>query len=33
MPLLSAYIFRRSADAFRVSSQGQQSRIHLHFDH
>jgi xanthine permease XanP len=33
MPLLSAYIFRRSADAFRVSSQGQRSRIHLHFDH
>ena len=33
MPLLSAYIFRRSADAFRVSSHGQRSRVHLHFDH
>jgi NCS2 family nucleobase:cation symporter-2 len=33
MPILSAYIFRRSADAFRVSSQGQRSQVHLHFDH
>jgi hypothetical protein len=33
MPLLSAYIVRRSADAFRISSYGQQSRVHLHFDH
>jgi NCS2 family nucleobase:cation symporter-2 len=33
MPLLSAYIFRRSADAFRVSSQAERSRVHLHFDH
>jgi xanthine permease XanP len=33
MPLLSAYIIRRSADAFRISSYGQQSRVHLHFDH
>ena len=33
MPLLSAYIFRRSADAFRVTSQGERSRVHLHFDH
>lgn len=33
MPLLSAYILRRSAGTFRVSSQAQQSRVHLHFDH
>jgi hypothetical protein len=33
MPILSAYILRRSADAFSVSSQAQRSRVHLHFDH
>ena len=33
MPLLSAYILRRSAGTLRVSSQAQQSRVHLHFDH
>jgi hypothetical protein len=33
LPLLSAYILRKSADTFRVSSHGQKSRIDLHFDH
>ena len=33
MPLLSAYILRRSAGTLRVSSQAQQSRVHLHFEH
>jgi xanthine permease XanP len=33
MPLLSSYILRRSADTFRVSSHGERSRVHLHFDH
>ncbi|MGC2400618.1 MAG: solute carrier family 23 protein [Acidobacteriaceae bacterium] len=33
MPLLSAYILRRSTDAFRVTSHNGRSRVHLHFDH
>jgi xanthine permease XanP len=32
MPLLSAYILRRSTDALKVSSHAQRSRVHLHFD-
>ncbi|HTZ59468.1 MAG TPA: solute carrier family 23 protein [Acidobacteriaceae bacterium] len=33
MPLLSAYILRKSADAFSGSSHNGRSRVHLHFDH
>jgi xanthine permease XanP len=33
MPLLSAYILRKTVDTFNVSSQGQKSRVHLRFDH
>jgi xanthine permease XanP len=33
MPLLSAYILRKSTDAYRVTSHNGRSRVHLHFDH
>jgi xanthine permease XanP len=33
MPLLCAYIVRGYADGVSVTSQAQQSRIHLHFEH
>jgi len=33
MPLLCAYVIRGYADGVSITSQGQQSRIHLHFEH
>jgi hypothetical protein len=33
MPLLCAYVIRGYADGVSVTSQAQQSRIHLHFEH
>jgi len=33
MPVLCAYVIRGYADGVSVTSQGQQSRIHLHFEH